>query len=75
MKYKMTFKKRGELTEKQQKGLLHRLKVKLSKEKDLGAQSVWYLNGQKGIDDAQLSKALRKLKVSHEMSNATIEEA
>ena len=75
MKYKLTFKKRGELTEKQQKGLLHRLKVHLTKEKGKGSETVWYLNGQKGLDDAQLAKALRKFKVSHEMSNATIEEA
>ena len=75
MKYKLTFKKRGELTEKQQKSLLHGLKVHLTKEKDKGAESVWYLSGQKGLDDAQVAKMLKKHKVSHEMSKAAIEEA
>lgn len=75
MKYKLTYKKRGEVTDKQKEGILKRLKVSLMKEKDMGAMTVWTLNGKKGLDDSMVKKALKKYKVSKEMSQATIEEA
>jgi len=75
MKYKLTYRKRGELTDKQKAGVLQKLKLSLAKEKDKGVMSVWILTGPKGVNDSRVTKVLKKYKVSKEMSQATIEEA
>lgn len=74
MKYEITFMRRGDVTDSQKEDLLRKLKLKLLKEKEKGRAGTWIVKGPNGLKDADLAKALRRFKISKEMSKATVSE-
>lgn len=74
MKYEITFMRRGEVTDGQKADLLRKLRVKIIKEKEKGRAGTWIVKGPNGLTDADLTRALRRFKISKEMSKATLSE-
>ena len=74
MKYEITYMRRGEVTDSQKEDLLKKLKLKLLKEKEKGRAGTWVVKGPNGLNDADLAKALRRIKITKEMSKATVSE-
>lgn len=75
MLYTITFKSRGDVTDDQQEDLLRKLKLSLVRSKEKGRSVTWWVKGKKQVSNEDLIKAMRKFKVSKEMSNAQITEA
>ena len=75
MKYIISFRKRGELTDDQKDGLFKKLKLKLIKEKDAGSTTKWLVNTSGKLAEEDLAKALKFFKISKEVSNPEVSEA